>query len=378
MNVLNRKSSGLYVWLVATIFVSSSTPAFLIAQTPNAARVTVVEVTEQRLVERLDLTGTVNAERSASLSPRASGLVSKMHVDAGHKVKAGQPLLELDAALAEASAAQARSAVTAAETQLAETKRLAQEGIRLAKTQAVPQSEVEARQSAVAIAESELGELKAVVQEREELLRRHILPAPFDGVISRKDTELGEWVETGDTVFALVDTDHLRLDVQAPQEWFHAIPDSAEAVINPGGTEDTQLKATVRAKIPVQNAVSRTFLILLDVEDPNHRLGPGMSASATFSVSSDRNALVVPRDAIVRLSDGSVKVWVVEGNPDAPIAQARNVALGRASGDFVEIREGVDPGEHVVIRGNEGLRSGQPLIVLPSTPETLTPPGPAT
>jgi len=340
----------------------------LSAWAQNTARVTVSEVKEEKLVEELGLTGTVTPERRALLSPRTSGLVAKMHVDAGDHVKAGQPLMELDAALADVAVQRARNALAEAQARLGEAQRLSEEGDQLVQSRTLPRTEALARQAAVRIAGSAVNQLQADVREREEILNRHLLPAPFDGVVSRKGTELGEWVETGTMVFELVETDRLRLDVQAPQEWFHAIPEDGEAVVQLDGLTEEPLRAKVRAKVPVQNAVARTFLILLDVEDPRGRMGPGMSASAVFTVPAGRTARVVPRDALVRLPDGRVKVWVV--GEDAT-AQPRNVTLGRASGPLIEIREGVDLGERVVVRGNESLRAGQPLEILPSETAAL-------
>lgn len=341
----------------------------LLARAQNPARVTVAEVKEEKLVEELGLTGSVTPERRALLSPRTSGLVAKMHVDAGDHVKAGQPLMELDSALAEVAVQRARNALAEAQARLAEAQRLAEEGDQLVQSRTLPRTEALARQAAVRVAAAAVNQLQADVREREEILNRHLLPAPFDGVVSRKGTELGEWVETGTMVFELVETDRLRLDVQAPQEWFHAIRENGGAMVRLDGVADEPLRARVRAKVPVQDAVARTFLLLLDVEDPQGLMGPGMSASVDFTVPAGRAGLVVPRDALVRLPDGSVKVWVVG---DDTTAQPRSVTLGRASGPFVEILKGVDAGDRVVVRGNESLRTGQPLDILPAESAALS------
>jgi len=334
------------------------------AQTP--ARVTVADVQLDRVVEKIDLTGTVTAERQASLSSRTSGLVAKVLVDAGDHVEEGQTLLELDPALAEVDLKRAVNAHREAESRLAEARRLSEEGRQLAETRALPMTEAEARKADVLIAEAAVAQTEADRLEAEEVLRRHRLPAPFAGVISHKEGEVGEWVETGDVVLELVEVDRLRLDVRAPQEWLHLIPQDATARVRLDGIPDAILDGQVRTKVRVPDPVSRTFLIRLDIEDPKGLMAPGMSASATFLVPTSDEALVIPRDALVRLPNGIAQVWLVIVENDQPVAQPRHVRLGRASGDLIEIREGLQPGDRVVVRGNETLRPGQPLILLES------------
>lgn len=336
------------------------------ASAQSQARVTVADVRLDQVVERIDLTGTVTAERHASLSSRTSGLVNEVLVDAGDHVEEGQTLLELDRALAEVDLQRAVNAHREAESRLAEARRLAEEGRQLAETRALPTTEAEARNAEVLIAEAAVAQTEADRLEAEEILRRHRLPAPFAGVISRKEGEVGEWVETGDVVLELVEVDRLRLDVRAPQEWLHLINEEATTRVRLDGIPDHVLEGKVRTKVRVPDPVSRTFLILLDVDDPEKLMAPGMAASATFEVPTGDEALVVPRDAVVRLPNGIAQVWLVVLENDQPVAQPRHVRLGRASGDFIEIREGLKPGNRVVVRGNETLRPGQPLTIIES------------
>lgn len=356
------------IFLSCSLFLSS--PTLLCAQ--SAAKVTTAEVVFDQVVEQVGLTGTITAERRASLSSRTSGLVAKVHVDAGDHVEVDQVLMELDPALTKVAVERAHSAHREAEYRLKETKRLADEGRELARTRALPQTEADARIAEVAIAEAAVAQTAANLQEQKELLARHQLPAPFAGVISQKMTEMGEWVETGTVVLELVEVDHVRLDVRAPQEWLQRIPNEGQVVVHLNDAPDSPLTASIRKKVMVPDPVSRTFLIRLDVDDPQGRLAPGMSASATFSVPSDRKTLVLPRDAIVRLPSGMVQVWRVEDENGAPIARPRNVRIGSSTGQLVQILDGIEAGDQVVVKGNETLRPEQPLEILPS--ESPAPP----
>src|SRR5690606_1264441 len=157
--------------------------------------------------EELRLTGTLTAQRHARLSTRADGLVADIQVDAGDRVAAGDVLLDLDSALANHALRRAEASVEEARARVAESERLIQEARRLVADQHIPQTEVASREANAALARAALAASEAAAAEQAEIVRRHSLPAPFDGVIARRLTEIGEWVVRGTAVLELVSTD---------------------------------------------------------------------------------------------------------------------------------------------------------------------------
>jgi multidrug efflux pump subunit AcrA (membrane-fusion protein) len=91
---------------------------------------------------------------------------------------------------------------------------------------------------------------------------------------------------------------------------------------------------------------------------------PGMSAEAIFQLHGAGPALQVPRDALVRGTDGGHRVWVIERESGEPRAYPRDVGVGRALGETVEIVSGLDTAQPVVVRGNESLREGQAVRIV--------------
>ena len=109
--------------------------------------------------------------------------------------------------------------------------------------------------------------------------------------------------------------------------------------------------------------VSRTFLVraaLLEREVP---LAPGMSASAVMRLSSGKQGLVVPRDALIRYPDGRVTVWVAEVGGDTASVREQRVRTGIGFAGQVAISDGLTPGDLVVVRGNEALSERQAVVV---------------
>jgi RND family efflux transporter MFP subunit len=340
--------------------------AAALASAAEPAPVTAVSLTTSRATMELRLTGTLTAERSARLSSRVDGLVARVRTDAGARVKAGETLVEIDATMAQLALRRIEANATRARTQLQESQRLLAEAKRLAAEKHIPLTTLETREAEARLAESEAASAAAALREQGELVRRHALVAPFDGVVTRKLTESGEWVTRGTTVIELVATDRVRLDVYAPQERFRDIRDDSEVRVTPDVLPGTTLTGRIAARVPVSNQDTRTFLVRILIEDPQHRLAPGTSATASIRVSRDGGpAVIVPRDALLRHADGGHSVFIVEqGEDGADISRRRNVKIGASSSAGVEVIEGLKGTERVVTHGNEILRDGQPVRLL--------------
>lgn len=330
-----------------------------------AAPVTVVTVKQKPLIETVPLTGTVTSERSSALSPRISGLVAAVHVDAGDRVEQGETLIQLDTELAELALARAQAAVTEARARLDEAIRLRDEARKLAASRNIPETRLRASEAEVEISRAALERLQVEVREQHERLQRHAVIAPFNAVVSRKLTEAGEWVNTGTAVLELVETQRLRLDVQAPQHLYRAISEGMPVQVRLDGMPDQTLDGRVRARVPVNDPSARTFLVRIDLDDPDAVLTPGMSARALFRIDSDTQGLVLPRDAIVRLPDGTTNVWVINRDDAGQTSASRlQIKLGKIMADRVEIKSGLSAGQQVVLRGNEVLNDGQKVRII--------------
>ena len=330
----------------------------------EAVNVTVTSARIGTLVDELALTGTVTAEQSASLSPRVSGLVASVHVDAGHHVKAGDVLVELDATMARLALAESEAAIAEGQARLAEAERLRREAQRLAKTQSVAATQLEASESAVKVSAAALARLEAQRRAQAETIARHTLIAPFDGVVTRKLTEAGEWIETGTAAIELVAIDRLRLDVQVPQERYHDIGEDTPVDVRLDALPEQTFRGRILTRVPVKDTSARSFLVRVGVDGGEGKMTPGMSAEAVFRVRAGRKALTLPKDAIVRRPDGTVSVWLIEEADGATRVRERPIRIGRTASQQVEVESGLEAEDRVVLRGNEVLREAQIVRVV--------------
>ena len=115
--------------------------------------------------------------------------------------------------------------------------------------------------------------------------------------------------------------------------------------------------------MPISDPDARTFTVRAGIDNSEALLAPGMSVTATLRIGTQRQAEVVPRDALIRYPDGRTTVWVADVDDDRYVVDERLVRTGLGFDGVVEIVDGLDVGERIVVRGNESLRQGQQVRI---------------
>lgn len=355
---MNNRIPPLFGNLLLSAAVAVMAPATVSAQQSTPVQVTMPA--EQGLSEELLLSGSLTARQDANLSARAAGLVATLNVDVGDRVEKGQSLLQLDDALARHDLAQRQAAVHASEVARNEAQRQVAEAEKLANQKLFPQTELEIRRATLAQAEARFSQDQAALAQARELLQRHTLTAPFDGVIAARFTDIGEYVSLGTPVLQLVAPTPLLLDVQVPQEYYPALTRLEQINVRSDLQPDSEFTAQLISAVPVSNAAARSFQARLEVEGASDLL-PGTSASATlFFTQGNGGVKVVPPDALLRHPDGNFSLFTVNENT----AFRHVVKVGRSNEQGVEILEGLPADQPVVIRGNEMLQDGDAVRIL--------------
>ena len=334
------------------------------AQESRRAPVQVVVARESSIKQVLEFAGSVTAVRSSSLSTAIGGLVADLRVDAGDRVDPGDVLLKLDDELArfqlasdEAAERRTRQAVTDARRRLTEAQELREK-------QTIAETAVRDLESEVIEDEAELARAAAVAGRSRATLDRHTLVAPFGGVISVRSTDLGEWVTPGSTVFELVSLEELYVDIQVSEAYLGAIETGMPLTLSVSGSTGQTVPAAVAATVPVTDPTARTFLVRARTDTASAALLPGMSATASIALDAGRSRITVPRDAVLRYSDGRSVAWVVQTVDGIERADERLVETGLSFEGQIEIRSGLEAGERVVVVGNESLRDEQLVRVV--------------
>ncbi|MEM6513632.1 MAG: efflux RND transporter periplasmic adaptor subunit [Pseudomonadota bacterium] len=334
----------------------------LFAQAP----VRVADVETHSVREQMTVTGTVSSPRSAVLSTAVAGLVVELQVDEGARVARGDLLLRLDSEIAELELERLRATVRQRQTDLDDARRRLAEADKVGPNGGIPQTLIDSLAAEVTVADAGLAGAVAEANVQRARVERHRLIAPFDGVITQRVTEVGEWVNPGNNLLALVATTNLRFDFRVAQRFFRDITLDTPVAVRLDAIDGSRMTASIDAIVPVSDPGSRTFLVRLVANDPAKRAlaAPGMSVSADFSLQTGRDGLAVSRDALIRYADGRKTVWVVDDGDGRPVVRERIVQTGIEFDGLVEITRGVIVGERVVIEGNESLSDGQAVAIL--------------
>ena len=359
-----KRSSHLVNFLMllssSVLFVSS------VLADERPAPVNVVKVAKAPLYEEVPLTGSVESKRVSRISPKINGFIAEVLVDEGDEVKAGDPVLHLDPVMAEIEYARVAAQLNEAQAKLNKAERQRDEAAELLKKKNIPATRYESLVSEVKINAAVLERLQTDVRRQKEILERHTVRAPFDGVIGQKLIEAGQWVETGTALFELVEIDVLRIDVPVPQYYFSQIEVGTPVIIQFDAFPDRTMEGAITMKIPVGESSGRTFPVRIEMNNEQRLIAPGMSArvKVRLGTKGESGSLLLPRDAIVKKPDGSSSVWVINEQDGSQVAMPVMVQTGRADRKNIEILEGdVHVGDKVVIRGNEILQSGQSVRI---------------
>mgnify|MGYP006273812497 CR=1 FL=1 len=340
------------------------------AAQPRAAGVVVDPVVSRNVAETAPILGRLVAATRSVVAARTPGIVERVEVEVGDRVAAGAVLarldterLELDREIAVAALDQARADLNAAEADVA----LAQQALdRISKLQgsnAFSQGAFDDRRSEFARARSREGAFAASLTSAEARLavveydlENAAIRAPFDGVVIERTAQPGAYLQQGAAVATLLDVSDLEIEADIQTEYVAGLTPGlgVSAVIGRGILVD----AAVRAVIPEESVTTRTRPVRFAVDLNGHGddLATGQSVTLRVPTAEAREALTVSKDAVIQSPRGWLVYVAVDGQ-----AQPRVIEIGAASGDRLEVLDGLAVGEYVVVRGNERLRPGQPI-----------------
>ena len=333
------------------------------AASDRSPLVVVATARTDTVIKQVPLTGTMTSARVARLSAEVAGLVETVKVEVGDRVKAGDVLIELDREIEQLTLQGLQAAVAQARTELADARRRYQDAKRLREQKSISENELRLLEAEVEVDGATLKQKQAEQQRQQARVDRHSLRAPFNGVISERLTETGEWIAPGSPVLTLVAADELRIEFRVPQEFFNRITRDSAVSVTLDALPEQQFDGRIETIVPVSDSSARTFLIHVQLDAGGARLTPGMSAHGQLRLSTGREGVVVSRDAILRYPDGRITVWVIDPDSDPPTVSEKRVATGHSFGGLITIREGILDGDVVVVRGNESLQEGQQVRI---------------
>ncbi|SDL51354.1 efflux RND transporter periplasmic adaptor subunit [Aliiruegeria lutimaris] len=353
--------------IIAAIVFTVMGPNATYAQgRPASVQTEIVSVA--RMSETSRVFGQVVAERESEVAARVPGIAAEIPVRVGSRVEGGDilarldtELLQIEVARAETELMIAEAGVLVAEARLDRALKAFGRAENLRASANISDATLEERTSSLAEArglrqeaQARIASARNAMDRAQYNLRNATVRAPFAGVVLEVSTEIGQYVTAGSRVVTLLDLGQLEVQANIPAALIEALrPD--EPVKGTTGT-GVVLDLELRAILPTEFSATHTRPVLFDLIDSDANVAVGQSVTLDVPASAPRDVLVVPKDALVQSRDG----WSVFVNDDG-IAAPRTVEIGDAVGGSFEVLSGLQPGDEVVVRGNERLRPGQPI-----------------
>lgn len=308
--------------------------------------------------QKLTLPGTVASWQDAQVYARTTGYVAKWYVDIGAKVKKGQRLADLDTPDVDNQLLQGKAQMRTDQANEAFAKVTADRYAKLATQGLIAQQ----------IADQYLAQYKAdvaTVQADEANVARlqnlqdfkHIV-APYDGIVTQRNLNIGALVDAGSSgsnLFVIADTSTLRVFVDVPETYAASVHVGMPADVSLNTYGAKPIAGTVARTADALDPNTRTLRTEIDVNNADQQLVPGVYANVALQVSTTTNHYIVPANVLLFRAEG-LRVGLV--NPQQRI-HLQPVTLGRDFGSTVEISEGLVDGDRVVLSPSDSLYEGQ-------------------
>jgi RND family efflux transporter MFP subunit len=332
------------------------------AATDEQAVVTVSTTKPQPLSDHTDLVlpGNLQANYEAPIYARTSGYLKRWLVDIGTQVKAGQLLGEIESPEVDSQLRQAQADLSTAQANGKIADLTAERWRNLRASDSVSKQEADEKISLAASNDAQVQASKANVERLHQLSGFEKIVAPFDGVVTARNTDIGQLISagnnTGPELFRVADTRKLRLYVRVPQTY--------AATMQPGLTAELQFPDRPGKKYTAKldstsNAIdqsSRTLLAQLSVENDKNELLPGAYTEVHFKlpVSAGNTAFKLPANVLLFRGDG---MHVATVGPDGNVVM-KAVTIGRDYGSDIEVVQGLAADDNVVVSPPDSLTDG--------------------
>jgi RND family efflux transporter MFP subunit len=325
------KQSIKLAWLLTVSVIGVTLQSAALAQGPPAAIVRVANASVQSIASETLVPGTVVSRNDARLAAEVTGRLLEV--------------LDVGSLLAEVERVEAR--LKYLESEEARYVKLAESNLAAATKLDETRSNRDVSRGDLRVAKSRLAQLQ-------DQLDRTMIRAPFGGIVVERLMMPGERVEMGRNVVRIVDQQHLEVIARAPLEYFYYVRPGHQLQLS---TASMTAQGNVRTVVAVGSENTHLFELRLDIAANLFPVGQTLRVSVP--TSDVRDALVVPRDALVLRPEG-ITVFVVDSDQKA---RQVPVTTGIGTGDRIEVSGDLQDGDTVVIRGNERLRGGMTVSI---------------
>jgi RND family efflux transporter MFP subunit len=353
-----------------------STADSTLRQVTDEAAVTTVNVVNPQPgapTREIRLPGTTQAFSDAPIFARTSGYLKRWYFDIGAHVKAGQLLAEIDSPEVDQQLLQARADLETARANLRQAQITADRWEALLESGSVSKQETDQAVSTLSATKATVDSNAANVRRLEQLQGFEKIYAPFDGVVTARNTDIGALIDAGSTtsgreLFHMAAIHRIRVFVAVPEVYSRAARSGAPATLTFDEFPGRSFRGTLVRNASAIDPVSRTLLVEVDVDNPLGELLPGAYVFVHLQLPRAIASVTVPANTLLFRAEG-LQVGVVRDGQ----AQLVPVTIGHDYGTSVEILTGIQPADQVILSPSDSLTSGT-RVRIAAAPAAARPP----
>lgn len=331
--------------------------------------VAVISPSNERNAGTLELPGRLEAQARAPLHARVSGYLKTWKVDIGTPVKAGQLLAEIEAPDIEQQLLQAEADLASARANAALAASTAKRWQSMLGRDSVSKQEVDEKTGDLAAKEALVNAQRANVERLRTMRGFTRIVAPFDGIVTTRDTDVGALISagggTGPELFVVSDITRLRVYVNVPQVYASHLTTGGTASITVPDRPGKKYPATIEGTSRAINAATGTTLAQLSVDNAAGELLPGAYANVSFETAQNTAALSVPASALIFDQSGLRIATVGKDNR----VVLKTITIARDNGVTLEVASGLDPEDRVIDSPPDGLTAATQVRILDTAPK---------
>jgi RND family efflux transporter MFP subunit len=367
---LSFLAGGALFIAMAVLGISSRTAkdAGLQSQSNEAAQmiVTVIHPENASTIIPLQLPGQTRAYIEAPIFAQTSGYLKKWYFDIGAKVKAGDVLAEIDTPQVDQQLHQAQAQLKVAEAARDLGEVTFKRDQDLFNRRVIAAQDFDTASDTYRQSQATVNADQASLNALEALENFKIVKAPFDGVVTERDTDIGAFVPSGSGVqlFKMAQISPLRVYINVPQTFARFVKQGGQADLTLNELPGRKFPAHVTNTAGAIDPTSRTLLTELEVPNETGELLPGAYAQINLKLEGDTGLVTIPSNTLLFRSEGA-SVGVLR--PDGKV-EIRKIVINRDLGDKLQISQGLSKSDQVIVNPSDGLTDGMAASVATPKP----------
>lgn len=352
--------------IVGTVLPRIQARANLRKETDEMAVPTVSVVKPKRAApaDELVLPANVQAFADSPIYARTNGYLRRWYADIGAHVRKGQLLADIETPEVDQQLMQARADLGTAQANLRLSQITAERYTGLLKTDSVSKQEADNAEGDYAAKKAALEAAQANVKRLEELQSFEKIYAPFDGIITARNTDIGNLIDSGSSggarteLFHVAQPDKLRVYVNVPEAYSQSAKPGLKAALTVPEYPGKRFEGTLVRTADAIDPATRTLLVEVDVNNPTGTLLSGAYAAVHFNLPTVTNSYTLPVNALLFRAEGLRVAAVDNGHADL-----RPITIGHDFGSEVEVVAGLNGDESIIVNPPDSLISGEPVRI---------------